>query len=139
MVTADETHDCVAGNERRWPLAELDMMADDSVPMGAVDVSNATSHSLSVYVKNLPSGGRVEIFSGPVDYANKVDPGTTVVSSLTASSFTGGVATATISTTSSRFVRATVRLADSTIVGAGNPIWLLRSQPPGGIPAPRAA
>lgn len=123
----------------RWPLGELDMMADDSVPMGAVDVGSATSHSLSVYVKNLPPGGRVEILSGPVDYANKVDPGTTVVSKLTASSFTGGIATATVSTTSSRFVRATVRSADSTIVGAGNPIWLLRSQPPGGVPALRAA
>ena len=123
----------------RWPGGELDMIADDSIPMGSVDVSSATSHALSVYMKNLPAGGRVEILSGPVDYANIVDPGTTIVSTLTSSSFTNGVATARVSTTSSRFVRATVRLSDGTVVGAGNPIWLLRQQPPGGIPAPRAA
>lgn len=115
------------------------MLADDAIPMGAVDVSSASSHRLKVSVGNLPAGGRVEILSGPVDYANRVDPGTSLVSTLTASSLTGGVATVTVSTSASRFVRATVRNASGTIVGAGNPIWLLRAQPPGGVPPARAA
>jgi hypothetical protein len=32
-----------------------------------------------------------------------------------------------------------VRNAAGTVVALSNPVWLFRSAPPGGIPAPRAA
>jgi len=44
-----------------------------------------------------------------------------------------------IDTSKSRFVRAQVLSSSGTVIGLSNPVWLLRSTPPGGIPAPRAA
>ena len=35
------------------------------------------------------------------------------------------------------FVRSQVLDSAGTVVGLSNPVWLLRSVPPGGIPAPR--
>jgi hypothetical protein len=137
LVTTLSSGRVFAAHCGRWPGGELDMIADDVTPMGAVSVSGAASHALAVYVKNLPSGGRVDLVSGPVDYAGVVDPGTKVIATLTASDFSAGIAHASVSTTSSRFVRTTVRRSDGVIVGAGNPIWLLREQPPGGIPPAR--
>ena len=122
----------------RWPGGEIDMIADDVTPMGSVTVNAAKDHALAVYVRNLPSGGRVELVSGPVDYGGAADPGTQVLGSLTASDFPAwGLAHVSVSTTSSRFVpndRAVAPTA-SSIEKAGNcpGIWLLREQPPRGI------
>ncbi len=122
----------------RWPNAELDLLVDD-VPMGMASVSSVGSRTLTVYAGTLPTGGRVEIVQGPADWSGAVDPDVSVVRQLNASAFVDGRATVNLDTTESSFVRATVRRSDGTIVGAGNPVWLLRSAPPGGIPAPRAA
>ncbi|MFZ0324871.1 MAG: hypothetical protein WAN48_12175 [Actinomycetes bacterium] len=123
----------------RWVDGELDMLVDDVVPMGKASVSSAATRQLKVYISNLPTGGRVEIVSGPVDSSTARDPGMKVLKTLTASSFVQGVASLPVSTTTSTFVRATVKRADGTVIGSGNPIWLLRQAPPGGIPAARAA
>jgi hypothetical protein len=123
----------------RWPNAELDMVVDSIVPMGRASVSSLGSRRLTVYVRNLPTGGRVELVRGPVDWSGAVDPSVSVVRELTASSFVDGEATTTVDTTTSSFFRATVRRSDGAIVGAGNPVWLLRSAPSGGIPSSRAA
>ena len=123
----------------RWADAELDMLVDDVVPMGMASVSGVGSRKLSVYATNLPPGGRVEIIRGSVDYSGAPDPDVAVVQQFTASALADGQATVAVDTTTSCFVRATVRRSDGTIVGAGNPVWLLRDEPAGGIPGTRAA
>ena len=45
----------------------------------------------------------------------------------------------TVDTSSNCFVRVQIRSAGGAIVAFSNPIWLLRSTPPGGIPALRRA
>jgi hypothetical protein len=113
------------------------MLVDDAVPMGGISVSTSSTRRLTIYAGNLPSGSIVQLVAGPVDYAGAVDPGTSILQTLTPADFTNNLATVTVNTSTSRFFRPTVRLSNGTIVGTGNPVWLLRSAPPGGVPAPR--
>jgi hypothetical protein len=126
-----------AAHVGRWPGGQIDMLVDDVVPMGGVSISTSSTRQLTIYASGLPSGSVVELVAGPVDYAGAVDPGTSIARSLGASSFSSGPATVTVDTSTSTFYRATVRLADGTVVGTGNPVWLLRSAPPGGVPVAR--
>jgi hypothetical protein len=121
----------------RYPGAELDMLVDGTVPMGAVSVSTKTSRKLTIYAANVPSGATVQLISGPVDYAGHVDPGTAVARSFAASAFTHGMATVSVDTSTNRFYRVQVLGSTGQIVGTGNPVWLLRTPPPSGIPGPR--
>lgn len=75
---------------------------------------------------------------GPVDFTGQ-DPGTSVLRSWAASAFGAtGTASTPVNTATSCFVRPQVR-RDGALVATGNPTWLLRQPPPGGIPAARAA
>lgn len=121
----------------RYPHAELDMLVDGTVPMGAVSVSKKTSRKLTIYAGNLPGGAGVQLISGPVDYAGHADPGTTVARSFPASAFANGAVTVTVDTSTDRFYRIQVSHPAGQIIGIGNPVWLLRQPPPSGIPAPR--
>lgn len=123
----------------KWAGGQLDMMVDDSVAMGQASVSSRTSRTLAVFAANLPAGGAVELVRGPVDYTGN-DPGTAVIATIAASTFgSDGTASRSINTSTSCFVRAQVRNSAGAIVGVGNPVWLLRAPPPGGIPTGRAA
>ena len=87
----------------------------------------------------MASNCTVQLVRGPVDFTGQ-DPGTTVLKSWTSSAFPGGAGTVTASvrTSSSCFLRVQV-LVNGALTASGNPTWLLRSAPPGGIPAARAA
>jgi hypothetical protein len=123
----------------KWAGGQLDLMVDDSVLMGQASVSSRTSRSLAVFAANLPSGSTVELVRGPVDYTGN-DPGTSVISTIAASGFgSDGRVSRSIDTSTSCFMRAQVRNSAGAIVGVGNPVWLLRAAPPGGIPADRSA
>ena len=122
----------------KWPGGETDLLVDGTVRMGGVSVSTKVTRSLSIWAANLPTGSSVQLVSGPVDYAGAQDPGTTVVKTLAPSAFSGGVATTSVDTTASRFYRVQVLAKDGTVIGCGNPVWLLRTAPPGGIPPARA-
>jgi hypothetical protein len=122
----------------RWANGQTDLLVDDSVPMGHVSVSSRTSRSLAILATNLPSGSSVQLVSGPVDYSGAVDPSTTVVRTLSPSAFSGNVATVSVDTSTSRFYRVTVLSSSGAVIGAGNPVWLLRSPPPSGVPAARS-
>ncbi len=123
----------------KWAGGQLDMLVDDSVAMGKVSVSSRTTRTLAIFAANLPSGGRVELVRGPVDYTGN-DPGTAVIETIAPSAFgSDGRASRSIDTGSSCFVRVQVRNSAGTIVGVGNPVWLLRAAPPAGIPANRRA
>ncbi len=121
----------------RWPLGETDLLVDGTVRMGSISVATKATRSMAIWATALPVGGSVQLVSGPVDYAAAVDPGTVVVRTLAPSAFSGGVATVSVDTSSSRFYRVQVLASDGTIVGCGNPVWLLRSVPPTGIPPTR--
>ena len=126
------------------PSSALDMLVDRSVPMGAASVSNVNSRSLALTVQGVPAGGSVTLLQGAVDYAGTADPtpDTAAIGSWTAAQLaaSGGTVTTPVDTSSGSFVRAIVTASNGrTVVGAGNPVWLLRKAPPGGIPVPRQA
>jgi hypothetical protein len=123
----------------KFANGQLDLLVDNTVPMGKVSVSSATSRTLAIFAANLGKTAHVDVVQGPVDYTG-TDPGTSVIASIAASKFGGsGTVSLPVNTSSSSFVRVQVRTASGAISGASNPIWLLRSPPPSGIPAARVA
>jgi hypothetical protein len=123
----------------RWPGGEMDMLVDGTVPMGAISVSTRTSRQVAIAAKNLPTGSTVQLVGGYVDYLGKVDPETWVSKTLSPSAFAAGPVTVTVDTSASKFFRPQVVGSDGLVIGTGNPVWLLRTAPPGGIPPARAA
>ena len=122
-----------------WPGAQLDLLVDGSVPMGKASVSSRTARALDILAVNLPRNSTVEIIRGPVD-ATGTEPGTTRLATISAAEFgTSALASRTVDTSASSFVRAQVRSSTGTVIGISNPVWLLRQVPPSGIPVPRRA
>lgn len=121
----------------RYPNAQLDVLVDETVPMGKISVGSTSSRQMTIFAANAPTGSTVQLVSGPVDYAADVDPGTTVVRSFAPSALTNGVVTLSVGTASDCFYRVQVVDSAGDLIGTGNPVWLLRTAPPGGIPAPR--
>jgi hypothetical protein len=90
-------------------------------------------------VSDVPVDGSVRLVRGPVDYAGVALPDPNTVSqSFPASDFVSGSITVSVDTTASTFVRTEVLDSTGRVVGGSNPVWLLRSEPPGGIPPARA-
>jgi hypothetical protein len=122
-----------------WPGGQLDLRIDATVLMGQASISSRISRTLEVQAAVLPRDSRVEIVAGPVDFAGS-EPGTTVLYSVPATSFgASGLVRRSIDTSSACFVRTQVRNSAGELIGASNPVWLLRAQPPGGIPLSRQA
>ncbi|GAA1906619.1 hypothetical protein [Lapillicoccus jejuensis] len=122
---------------RAWAGGRLDLVVDDTYLMGQVAVVGGGVHRLAVAADALPPGSVVEVVAGPVDLQG-VDPGTVVLQRLPASAFgVAGVAGCTVDVSASTFVRVTVRSSAGTVIGVSNPVWLLLSAPPTGVPAPR--
>jgi hypothetical protein len=121
----------------RWPGAALDMVADTALPMGCVVVDGKASHTLTIQALALPGGSKLDVIAGPVDSAGS-DPGTTTLKTFSAAALgAGGLATLTVDTTTSCFVRTQVRDSSGLVIGIGQPIWFLTAPPPAGIPAAR--
>jgi hypothetical protein len=114
----------------------LDTLVDGTVPMGAASVKSVGSRTIAIALAGLPSGCTLHLVRGPVDLAGQ-DPGTSVVRTWSLAAGASTVSTA-VDTSSSCFVRPQLR-RNGALVATGNPTWLLRSAPPGGIPGPRAA
>ncbi|HEY5032055.1 MAG TPA: hypothetical protein VIJ54_06240 [Actinomycetes bacterium] len=119
----------------------LDLLADGTAPMGSVTVSTARTRQLHVVATSLPAGSTLQLVRGTVDYAGaaKPAPNTSVVQSYPAARLASGSVDVAVDTSASRFLRTQVVGSDGVVIAVSNPIWLLRSAPPGGIPAPRAA
>jgi len=115
----------------------LDLWADGRCPMGSVSISQLSSRGLQVRAENLPVGSSVEVVCGAVDYTGTT-PNTALIARLPASSFVNLQAAVTVDTRVSCFVRLQVRNAGGAVVAVSNPLWLLREQPPVGIPPARA-
>ena len=119
----------------------LDLAVDGACPMGSVSVSTAASRTLSATATAVPTGGSLEVYQGVVDYAGAAAPTPNArrIATRAASALTSGTATLTLDTSRSSFVRTVVRNSAGTVVACSNPVWLLRSTPPRGIPVDRAA
>jgi hypothetical protein len=118
---------------------QLDLLVDDVVPMGSASVSGAAQRSVKIVATGVPAGGALRVVRGTVDYAGTADPtpSTQIVATYPASELTGGSVTVSVDTSVSRFVRTEVVNSAGTVVGVSNPVWLLREQPPDGIPVTR--
>jgi hypothetical protein len=115
----------------------LDLVADGGCPMGSVSVSGVSQRLLQVVATKVPSGGSVRVVRGVCDYTGTT-PNTATVASYSASEMAGGSVSMTVDTNRSCFVRTEVLNSTGVVVALSNPIWLLREQPPGGIPLAQA-
>jgi hypothetical protein len=117
----------------------IDLLVDGSAPMGSVSVSDRTTRSLQLTVTGMPEDGSVRLVTGPVDYAGPTVPDPDTVSQRFATSdFSSGPATVSVNTTLGRFARLEVIDSTGRVVAVSNPVWMLRADPPGGLPAERA-
>jgi len=119
----------------------LDLLVDGTSPMGSATISALASRRLTAYATGLPAAGSLQVLRGAVDYAGTaaLTANTKLIATYPASALAGGFVTIPVDTSHDCFVRTQVLNASGTVVALSNPIWLLRSPPPGGIPAPRAA
>jgi hypothetical protein len=118
----------------------LDMSVDGTVPMGSVVVGPARTRTLRLDVTGLPDGGSVQVVRGVVDRAGTADPtpGTTVVQSLGAADLARSRALP-LDVSGDSFHRLQVTDRTGAVVAYGQPIWLLESAPPHGVPELRRA
>jgi hypothetical protein len=118
----------------------LDLLVDGSCPMGSVSVSRATSRRLVASATRVPAGGALQVIQGAVDYAGTagLTADTKVIGVYPARDLAGGSVAQPIDTRQDSFVRTQVLSAAGDVISLSNPVWLLRTAPPGGIPAPRA-
>jgi hypothetical protein len=119
----------------------LDLLADGTVPMGAVSVSKASTRTLTATATNLPPAGSLQVLQGTVDYAGTADltANTKVIASYPASKLTSGSVKLSVSNAASSFLRTQVLNSAGSVIALSNPLWLLRSAPPGGIPEARTS
>ena len=119
----------------------LDLLADGTAPMGSVTVSTASKRTLHVVATSLPTGSTLQLVRGTVDYAGTANPvpNTSVAASYPAAKMGSGWVDVAVDTSVPCFLRSQVVGSDGVVIAVSNPIWMLRSGPPAGIPAPRAA
>ena len=119
----------------------LDLLVDNTCPMGSVSVSGLSGRTMTVSATGVPSGGSLEIVQGAVDFAGTPDPvpSARVVQTLPATAFADGALDIRVDTGESCFVRSQVRDSSGAVIALSNPVWLLREGLPGGreIPAAR--
>ncbi|MDQ1733320.1 MAG: hypothetical protein QOK10_3479 [Pseudonocardiales bacterium] len=116
----------------------IGLLVDGAAPMGSVTVSSALTRNVRVLLSGLPAGSSIWLVQGTVDNAGPSvpQPGTTS-SQLTASDWSAGYVDVKVDTSAPRFVRVEVRSTAGDVIALSNPVWLLRDDPNGGIPANR--
>ncbi len=140
---ADLTAALLAGRAYASDLVDftgtLDLLLDGQYPMGSVTVGRAATHALAVLLTGAPPGGAVRVLRGRVDYAGPAVPDSNAVTIavLPAAAFATGRVEVPIDGSAPCYLRAEVADANGRVVALSNPIWALRSWPPGGIPAAR--
>lgn len=119
----------------------LDLLVDGSCPMGSVSISRLRSRRLAVRATGVPPRGSLRIRQGVVDYAGHaaLTADTRIIGGYTAAELARGSVRQAVDTRHSSFVRAEVLGHSGQVIALSNPVWLLRSAPPGGVPARRSA
>jgi hypothetical protein len=137
LVAALAAGRCYFGDPAKFH-GQLDLLVDGVCPMGSVSVSDLATRQLDVVAPGLPAGGTLRIVQGPVDLAGPgvPEPGTTTTSMPTSDVIDGSVSFQ-LDTSASTFARVEVADSTGTIVAGSNPVWMLRAEPPTGIPDAR--
>ena len=119
----------------------LDLLADGSCPMGSASVSKQSSRQLTASASQIPAAGSLQLLQGTVDYAGTsgLSSNARVIARYPAAQLFRGSVTLPVDTTKDSFVRSEVLGSSGRVVAVSNPVWLLRKQPPGGIPGRRRA
>lgn len=119
----------------RWRGA-LDVEVDGRGALGAVLLGPDLPSKVRLVATDLPPGATLEAVVGAVDLAGVAD--------LTPATRTTRIPARQLRqdrydlpVTPDSYVRTQVRDADGTLLGVGNPTWLLRAAPPHGVPAAR--
>ena len=130
---------CFFGDPAKFQ-GQLDLMLDGVCPMGSASVSDLPSRSLEIAALGLPDGGSVRLVQGPIDLAGPgvPEPGT-VVTTIPANAFTSGTSTVSLDTSVATFARVEVADPTGLVIAGSNPVWMLRAEPPTGIPDARRA
>ncbi len=111
---------------------ELDLSANGRPAMGGVLVG-AAPVAVTVHAADLPERGLLEIVTGVVDH-RAAAPHTTIELVKARDVPAAGL---TCDIKPGNYIRAQVRAADGSVVGVGNPCWVLGAEPATGIPTPR--
>jgi hypothetical protein len=118
----------------------IDLLVDGFAPMGSATVSSASTRTVRAILTDPPDRSVVRIVTGTVDMAGvaQPEPGTTFTEMSAGAWATTGFVDLPVDTTAPRFVRFEVRSAAGLPIALSNPVWMLRDQPAGGIPATRS-
>ena len=123
---------------KRW-RGTLDVRYADTPAMGGALLTGYPREDLRVIATDLPADGVLELVIGRVDLAGAARPEPAVERTVEvpARDLRGGIHDLAVEPGAGAYLRAMVRAGDGTVIGVGNPVWLLRRAPAGGIPAAR--
>ncbi|MEW2329772.1 hypothetical protein AB0880_18400 [Micromonospora chersina] len=116
----------------------LDLEIGGRSAMGAVLITDAGELTVRLRATDLPAGATLEVVTGAVDLAGVADPTPAISTGQVAwRQLRQGWHDLPVSPGAGTYLRTQVRGRDGVIIGAGNPVWLLRRPPPRGIPPAR--
>ena len=122
-----------------WP-GTIEITARGNAAMGAAVVTPARQVPVRITATAPPAGGSLELVTGVVDHAGTADPAPSVTRTRLDPRGGGPIDVSVgLPDEHGRYLRVEVRDAAGALVGFSNPVWLLREEPPGGIPAERRA
>lgn len=116
---------------------ELDITVLGAVPMGGAVVTSAVQAPVTVTVTALPTDATVRLVTGQVDYAGLADPTPATTAQELPLEGESSFAQTIVPVRTSRYVRVEIRGVDDAVIGFSNPVWILKEEPVGGIPAER--
>jgi hypothetical protein len=111
----------------------LDLVAaGGAARMGQVLVDGSSSTvDLLVLALGLPGGSTVRVVQGPVEFGSAaLDPSSTTVAQIPASSFTAGQAAVVLDNTHPSFARVEVNDSTGRCIAFSNPVWLFQAPHP---------
>ncbi|MET7967167.1 hypothetical protein [Micromonospora sp. NPDC005305] len=116
----------------------LDLEIGGRSAMGAVVTTDAADVTVRLRATDLPAGATLEVVTGTVDRAGVTDPTPAIgTGRVPWRQLREGWHDMPVAPGAGTYLRTQVRGRDGEIIGAGNPVWLLRQAPPRGIPIDR--
>ncbi|HET8659637.1 MAG TPA: hypothetical protein VFM55_11630 [Micromonosporaceae bacterium] len=122
-------------NPKHW-RGVLDLRYAGRGAMGGALVTAYPRVEVTVLATDLPAGGALELLVGRADLAGAA-PAVVRTTTVPARQVRGGSYRMSVEPGGGAYLRAVVRSGDGGVAGVGNPLWLLRRDPPHGIPADR--
>ncbi|TDC56693.1 hypothetical protein E1212_01625 [Jiangella ureilytica] len=121
----------------RWRGA-MDIEVAGRRVLGSALVTRAARLNVRLTATGLPAGGALHIVESPVDYPGVADPSPATTSTVVpAGELEDGRVDHLVVPGDGAFVRLQARDAQDRVIGESNPFWILRDEPPHGIPAAR--